>query len=268
MVYFAVTTGLKPGGVNTLNERGAESLIDDVFAEEEVTSFELGLKSRFGDGRYQLNAAAFLYDYDGFQFHGDNFRRFTNGVGNVDNVRIYGLETEFQGLLIDTAPHTLRLDANLSFLDGEVDTDHRAIGPLTARLARSQGQATLGDDSVVNLNGNKPPKLPKFSANITLTHAWQMPAGLLTSSLTYTHVGSYDYTIFNDPGLGVPASDIWDLSFSYQPDDADWNLDLLLTNLADDDEINARWTNVFGVGQTSEQYVAPRQVIFRVGYQF
>ena len=271
MLYLSLTTGLKPGGVNTLSEVDDASLIDNVFSEEEVRSLELGLKSRFGDGRYQLNAAAFAYDYDGFQFHGENFRPFSGGVGNVDDVQIQGLELELQAVLTDT----LRLDANLAFLDGEVGSDKRALAPVAARKANQQAGSgfsprglQLRAEAVGNLNGNKAPKLPDFAANITLTHAFQMDAGLLTTSLAFTHVSNYDYTIFNDPGLGVPSAKYWDLAFSYQPDAADWNVDLLVTNLADDDEINARWTNVFGAGQTSEQYIAPRQVMLRAGYRF
>jgi iron complex outermembrane receptor protein len=40
------------------------------------------------------------------------------------------------------------------------------------------------------------------------------------------------------------------------------------TNLANRDGVNSRYTDPFGTGQTSQQYVAPRQVIFTIGYAF
>lgn len=277
MAYITASTGLKPGGVNTLADLGTGStLIDEVFKEEEVQAYELGLKSRFADGRFQLNAAAFYYDYENFQFHTENFAPFNGGVSNVPQVEIQGAEIEFSGLLSDS----FRLDANLSWLDGEVDGSFLVLAPLDAAMANAATFAAgsglfsplnfaLRAAAVSDINGNTPPKLPEISLYVNLTHELNIAdQGFLTSTLSYTYKEEYDYQIYNAPGLEVPSEDLWDLSFYYRPHNGNWSAALLIMNLADDDAVNSRWTNVFGVNQTSEQFFPPRQVLFRLGYEF
>ena len=277
LTYFTVSTGIKPGGVNTLASLGtASSLVDPVFSEEEVLAFEIGLKSQSSDGRYQFNAAGFIYDYENFQFHGENFAPFNGGVSNVPQLNIHGAEFEFSGLLTDT----LRLDANLTWLDGEVDGSHMVLSPLDAGNANSATFAggsglfsplnfALRTAAVADINGNTPPKLPPISLNLNLTHETNIVDwGILTSTISYTYKDEYDYQIYNAPGLEVPSEDLIDLSFHYKPHDGNWSAALLIMNLEDDDAVNSRWTNVFGVNQTSEQYFAPRQVLVRLGYEF
>ena len=65
MLYGSVATGYKPGGFNGgFNLNPLQYL---PFYEEEVTAFEIGLKSTLANGRAIFNAAAFTYDYDGLQ---------------------------------------------------------------------------------------------------------------------------------------------------------------------------------------------------------
>ncbi len=64
MVYAQSSTGFKSGGVNNL-PAAATGLL--TYAPETILAYEIGSKNRFFDGRLQVNADAFHYDYHGYQ---------------------------------------------------------------------------------------------------------------------------------------------------------------------------------------------------------
>ena len=277
MGYFTVSTGIKPGGVNLTSALPVPTLVQNDFETEEVLAYEVGLKSRFADGRIQANVAAFYYDYEQFQFHTENFAPFQGGVGNVPEIEIYGAELEFNSIVTDS----LRMDFNLSWLEGEVTKSHLALSPLAANQANGQTFAAgsflfsplnfaLRGAAVTDLIGNTPAKMPSLSFNASLNYDFDFTGiGLLTSKVHYTYRGSYDYWIFNDPGVGTPEYDLINLYFQFKPHKyQNWTADFMITNLENDNAVNARWTNVFGIGATAEQYVSPRQFLFRLGYEF
>lgn len=70
MVYASVSTGFRPGdgGINSVNIPGQlPTLKLTVFNAEKLTAFEIGSKNQFMDNRLILNAAAFYYNYSGYQ---------------------------------------------------------------------------------------------------------------------------------------------------------------------------------------------------------
>ena len=58
------------------------------------------------------------------------------------------------------------------------------------------------------------------------------------------------------------------LMLSIAPDAYPWHIDLMGMNLADEDGINSRFTDVFGVGATGDELIAPRQYMVRLGVEF
>jgi len=59
-LYASIRRGIKAGGFNTGLGAGSE------FGEEELTSYEVGIKTNFGSST-RLNASVFYYDYQDFQ---------------------------------------------------------------------------------------------------------------------------------------------------------------------------------------------------------
>ncbi|MEY2909128.1 MAG: hypothetical protein RLZZ602_1651, partial [Pseudomonadota bacterium] len=116
-VYAKVAQGWKAGGFN--GESPSAGAFFDSYDPEEVLAYELGLKSRFLDGRVQLNAAAFLNDISDMQF--SVFLEGTGGAAStVDNAgaaTVKGLEVELAAQLTDS----LRIGANYGYLDAEYD---------------------------------------------------------------------------------------------------------------------------------------------------
>lgn len=259
LLYASWSRGLKPGGTNLTF--GSE-LVGSTFREETVDAWEIGAKNQFLDGRVQLNVAAFLYDYQNLQFMATDPVPFAGGVDNVPEVEIYGAEFELSAFLTDN----LRFDGSLALLEGEITSDFlaldnvRVVGSFDVGFNRTQ---------IENIRGNTPPKLPSSAVNLSLTHTHAGGHGNLTSKFQYSYRDEYQYRVFNRSVLDtVPSYGLWGLNFLYEPNQQNWTLELIAENLADDDAVNSRFTNAFGVGHTSEELVSPRTILVRLGYEF
>jgi iron complex outermembrane receptor protein len=75
--------------------------------------------------------------------------------------------------------------------------------------------------------------------------------------------------VFNEPTLDrVKSYSTTDLYFEYAPNESQFRVSLAATNLFDKAGVNSRYTDPYGTGQTSEQYIPPRQVIGTIAYSF
>ena len=90
LLYVTVSEGFRAGGVN-------RARVPDIpkYAPDFVTNYEFGWKLSLVDGRLRINGAAYIIDWDNFQF---GFLDFTVSnltiVQNVGNSRTKGLEWE------------------------------------------------------------------------------------------------------------------------------------------------------------------------------
>jgi iron complex outermembrane receptor protein len=279
MSYFTASTGVKLGGVNLRQAQilPGNTLIEHTYDNEEVLAFEVGVKSRFYDQRFEANLAGFFYTYDDFQFHSENIAPFLGGVANAPEIEIYGAELEFSGLLTEA----LRWDLNATWLEGEVTKSKLALSPFQAAEANAATFAAgsflfsplnfaLRAAAVRDLEGNDPAKLPSLSFNTSLTYEHNFPElGVLTSMISYLFKGAYEYSVYSDPGLGNPEYDQINLYFHFRPQNyPQWTAEFTVQNLEDDDSVVSRWTNAFGTAQIVDQFVPPRLFLFRVGYEF
>jgi iron complex outermembrane receptor protein len=115
--YAKVASGWKSGGFN--GEAPTAESFHESYDPEEVTSYELGLKSRLLDKRLQLNVAAFYNDIDDMQF--SVFLEGSGGaastVNNAGQATTQGIELEAIAQLTDN----LRLGVNYGYLDADYD---------------------------------------------------------------------------------------------------------------------------------------------------
>jgi len=247
------------------------------FDEEVVDAYEIGLKTDLADGRVRLNAAAFYYDYEGLQYQATDPEVFQGGVGNIPESEIYGAELEFAAFLTDS----LILDARMAWLETEITKDHLALDNVESDAATNallgQGFDLFSPEiqiaraaQVQNVNGNELAKTPGFTGNIALN--WNTDVGSwgeMRSTLQYTYRGDFKHRVFNNGDTDVVDSyDVIDLVVGFYPGSSDWRVELIGKNLTDEDGINARFTDVFGVGATGDELIAPRQYMVRVGLDF
>lgn len=96
--YAKVVTGYKSGGFNV---RSTEGGFQPAFDEEEMVSYEVGIKSTLFDNRVRLNAAAFQSDYTDMQIQQilDNTAVFLTDVFNAGEAEISGFEMDLTAIL-------------------------------------------------------------------------------------------------------------------------------------------------------------------------
>jgi iron complex outermembrane recepter protein len=117
MLYTTIARGFRSGGFNP-----PAGGFDAVYAAEKTTSFEVGAKSSWLDGRVQVNGAGFLTKFDDqqqFVLNGPN-----QGIVNIRKTEIRGIELELRSRPVAD----LELSAGVSLLDSKIkDFDGTAL---------------------------------------------------------------------------------------------------------------------------------------------
>ena len=273
MLYLTYSEGFKPGGTNlTFNN----ILVQPTYGDETVKALELGSKNRFLDDRLQLNLSAFIYDYEGLQFAATEAKVFTGGVSNLDESAVKGFEAELAALLSER----WTFSSNLSFLSTEIESNTLALDQVEAQRVTNellaQGLNFFGPEveaargtQIASVQGNDLPKAPESTANILLTYAHPFDNGELSTTVRYSYRDQFSYRVFANATTDIlPSYDIWNIHMMWQPTDADWSLELIATNLTDEDAVNSRATDAFGVTSTADELLAPRLYMLRAGYSF
>lgn len=163
-LYAKWARGYKTGGFNLRASSPAK--FSEGFDEEQLDSFEIGLKSQFLDNRLRLNAALFHSEYDDIQINtqSDPVDPSITDVLNAGKADIQGLELELTALLTD------QLTVNLNY--GYLDPEYKEI---------------IGADGVNRADEVSPINAPEHSGTIDL--AWTLPTtrwGTLSANLGYT----------------------------------------------------------------------------------
>ncbi len=143
-VYFTTSTGFNSGGFNS--RAGTVTSWDSVIDEEDVTSYEIGLKADWLDNRVRSNIAVFYNDYQEIQIS-----QFEAGTGGASSRIVNAGEATFQGIeldLIALLTDNLTLDMTYGFLDAEFDKylldQNTDISAVTTVPRAPENSGTLG----------------------------------------------------------------------------------------------------------------------------
>ncbi|MBW8811805.1 MAG: TonB-dependent receptor [Caulobacterales bacterium] len=178
MGYANYSRGYRSGSFNGLAYQGTNQVY--YIDPETVDAIEGGLKSRFLDGRVQLNLAAFYYDYTNHQVTqvvgATTFTRSASG-------RLYGAEAE----LAVQASESLRLDA--------------ALGLMRSKYRGNAMDPADPSSPTRNVNGNPFPNAPEttFNAGADWT-LYDGEKGKLTLRGDVSYMGKYYFDPFKDYG--------------------------------------------------------------------
>lgn len=276
MEYASVTHGYKPGGVN---DNPGAVLVPHLFQPETINAFEIGSKNRLLGDTLLLNAAAYYYDYRNMQYIANDPVPFKYGIDNIPLAHIVGLELESSYLALD---RHLRINGNLSLAHGTLVGNFKTLdAKAAAQLTAASPDCAFGGAffnpgcwaeivaGTPNTNGNEVPKLPHLQGGVNAAYGSQLGDWQLLSRSEYLYRGPFEYRVFNDGVLDrVGGYSQWNLYFQLTPPGGHLSASLAVSNLFNVAGINSRYTDPFGTGQTSEQYIAPRQLIASVAYQF
>ncbi|MFP3368349.1 TonB-dependent receptor [Pseudomonas sp. SIMBA_068] len=208
--YGYVARGFKAGGFD--NRAPTRAAAEQGFDPENVTTYEVGFKGDFADGRLRSNIAFFYNDYDDLQTNAWDPAISANLRTNVGSAHTYGVELENTVLLA----RDLRLTANLGYLKSQYDDFQNASGP------------------GVSADGKKMIFAPEWNASLGLN--WTVPLtlpGELVANTDYQYQTRSYANPLNADIYEVPAQGFWNASTSYASADGHWTTTLSVKNLLD-----------------------------------
>jgi iron complex outermembrane receptor protein len=282
LIYGSVARGYKPGGVNGTY---GQDVVPVTFAPETNTAFEVGAKNELFGRTLKLNLATYYDLYRNMQYIETDPVPFDGGMANIPSVHTYGLEGE----AFYTAPdRRLRLNASLAVENGQVASAYKTLnstvvgaientyaypcfaGPYTFYVPGGGGPCAAAVEAAAEqLKGKTPPAMPKLSGSLNASYRFDAPGGALTPRVEYVYRGAEWARIFNVPSLDrVPAYGVVNLNLEYARNNSPLRLSITATNLFNAAGVNSRYTDPYGTGQTSQEFIPPLQVVGTVTYGF
>lgn len=237
LMYGSLSLGTKSAGFNTglLDETGIFGMTvrsDVPYDEENLTSFEVGLKTDLFDGTSRLNASVFYYDYSDFQAFA--FVNLNQVIFNTD-AEISGLELEFT-----TAPvEGLFLLLGAGYLDTTAED-----------IPLNDGSGIVRDREMT--------LAPEFSLNGVARYEWPAFSGYLAGQLDFNWQDETYFDIQNHPVSAQDSYSVWNARLSYSGAGDRWSVTAFVNNLFEEEYriYSFDVTNLFGFNQVA--YGRPR----------
>lgn len=259
MAYFNAGTGYKAGGY-------FDGLPPNSYEPEKLMAYEAGVKSRFFDDRVQLNASAYLYDYQDFQVSSQIFLTPTIPAGatvNAEKARIKGLDLESKFSL--TAND--RLDLTLGWLNARYTSFYLPNGDGFSNA----GLAATAPRVPVDFSGTEMAKAPEWTVNLGYEHSWDLGSGATLSARVQSHYESHKYLeyhhfAFNEQDAYTKS----DLSVTYAAPEDVWSLMAYVRNIENDEVKTSAFPLPLAGGPqyTASMYAPPRLYGARVSVKF
>ncbi len=214
LVYTSLSTGFRSGGYSASYNSVPEAF--EPVDSEEMTNFEVGLKTSLLGGRARLNSAAFVYELEGFQ--AQLFDTLASGarILNAGDVTGYGLEMEL------TAQVSERFEVILGagYLSTEMDSD--------------QSSPVAGD--LYDYDGIELPSAPEWSFNTVMRYYIPMgESGEVTLQADYSWQDDHFLQVENDPYSLQESYGIANAKVSWASSDGRYILEAFVNNLTDEE---------------------------------
>jgi iron complex outermembrane receptor protein len=196
-------------------------------AEEEVTSYEFGLRSDLLNDRLRLNATAFFSKYDDLQVGatvpGLGFTRF-----NLNSATVQGLEIE----ATFRPTENLEIFGNLGTNDGEYD----GLTELQASTISVSGATCPGGIATIACaEAKKMKNAPEYQANIGFLWTASVEAGEISFGGDVALEDKSYALVANNPGSLIDPDPVVNARISFTPNGGNWNLALWGKNITDEE---------------------------------
>jgi len=242
-LFGLIAKGNKPGGFNTfaydarLTDEASEELISqglNQVQEEEVTNYELGIKSDWLNNTLRINANVYQLDWtnQGLTVSGSALQRngtpYTNTYTvNVGKTQIRGFELESQWRF---APG---LTGSLVYAFTDSVIKRFSSGDQADLLSDASNPNPNADDPLASVAGHKSPLVPRHKASVGLGWNGQLHNGWeFSANWDTTYESSRYIQVHNLAKFG--ASTVSNLRLSLSPGQ-NWKLTAYVSNIFDDD---------------------------------
>jgi iron complex outermembrane recepter protein len=236
MTYASISTGFKGGGTNP-RPFVASQIVP--FNTEELTAYEVGIKSDWFDHSLRVNVAAFYNDYKNIQVVLLSCPQFSGGNPNIPCAApVNGGHADIYGGELEVNYHIGGLS-----LDGSYSHQHfeyKSVDPATG--------IALGDVA---------PGFQEEKWSLGAQYQWRVSdSGSIIPRLDWSYSGGYFTNANNDPNSWLPGYHLLNGRITYSNDPHKWDVALVGYNLN-----NTLWyTQVFDLtGLSGAKYGLPSQ---------
>jgi iron complex outermembrane recepter protein len=211
LTYASYSTGFRSGGFN-----GRNNFLNPDINEidpEDLTTYEVGVKSNFFDSRLVVNVAQFYSVYEDIQRPifgpGPGTGLLAISFQNAAEARLHGTELELAALPLPG----LRLESSIGTFRGRY-TD-------------------FDDPSSPNIEDARLPGQPNYLMSFAVGYQLPVPVGLLSSRVQWTHRGVQANDSRDTEAIRSPKYGLLDARLSLALDDGKTQLTLFGSNLLD-----------------------------------
>ncbi|WP_448554942.1 TonB-dependent receptor [Thalassotalea montiporae] len=256
LFYASIATGYKAGGFNDgclAGQANCNSPLPEealFYQPETLTSYEVGVKTRFLDNRLTLNSAYFHYDYKDLQLSEN-----TNLCGGPCQITTNAAEASIDGVELETRyqlTSSSRIDLDLTWLDARYDDYNIAPG--------------------VNFEGQSLDRSPEWVVRLGYQYDHELSNGGMLS-LALSSRWSDEYFIQSTPlraQFEQPSFTKSDITLTYHSPEDDWYAQLFAKNLENELTVSHAEISVNYPLLTdgTVNFADPRLFGVRVGYEF
>lgn len=235
-LYGSVSQGFKSGGFNV------GSYQNTPFDPEEITAYEVGLKTDLLENRLRLNSAVFYYDYQDYQFQ--DVENNNTVIRNAAEAEITGIEIEGTALLGEG----FSLDFGATYLDAEF-ANFTALDPKRPELGFQV------------LDGRRLPRAPEFKYTLGLSYTAPIASGELTLRADYSWQDEVYFSAFNVQELYQDSYGWGKLRATYEPSDGGWSIAAFMDNVTDEEIISNATFNGDIIDSTVTGNMAPPRTV-------
>jgi iron complex outermembrane receptor protein len=239
LLYGSVTKGFKSGGTNSLDT-------SPPFDQEELWSYEAGIKSEWYDNRLRINGSIFFYDYDDLQV--STFADGTTRIENAAAAEIFGAELDLSAILLEG----LIFNLGVSWLDTEYDDFVTTFGNLPD-----------GSPNVVDISGNNLINAPEFKIVTNLRYEWELAGNVAYLFGQVSHQDDVFHNQFNEAVVGQDSYTLADARAGYIfGAERNWELAVIVRNAFDEEyfQNSVRFTSL------SDTTTDPARIGAALGY--
>ncbi len=233
MSYVSASTGYLAGGIN------AAPGVNPSWEPEQLTAYELGLKSTLADGAVQLNLSAWYNDFKDVQSQSFLVLPFpgspeaTEFTGNGGALDAMGIEAEFQWSPLPR----WNLATNIAYTDasfGDYSTANlNGLGDIPGHT----------DGNLLSFKDWSPALSPTWVAGLQTSYTFNFEKwGSLTPYLQSTYASSYYASDINLQGVRQSSHTRTDFRLTWQPND-NFQIQIYYLNLEEEATLN--WARVY-----------------------
>lgn len=204
--YASVTTGFKSGGYQGMGPNAVAA--STPFDEENVISYEMGVKGLMLNGTLSVGAALFSSDYSDLQVL--RVVGVNQVIDNAGEAEIQGLELEGQWLLSDH----FRLLATYAYLDTE-------YSELEGALSVNEGNALRN--------------APENAYSLSAIFDYPVASGHINARADFSHKDDAYQDMENRELAMMPEYDVLNLRVAYTPANEAWELAGWVNNAMDEE---------------------------------